>query len=42
MMRLTGCVLKKMIQGQAVSLKVGSNFQDSFSEKIATFQERSE
>ncbi len=34
--------LKKIIQGQVVSLKVGSNFQDSFSQKLVTFQERSE
>jgi hypothetical protein len=35
-------VLKKMFQGQAVSLKNWINFQDSFIEKMATFQDMSE
>jgi hypothetical protein len=35
------CFLKKMIQGHAVSLKNGIIFQDSFTEKMATFQDMS-
>jgi len=31
-----------MFQGQAVSLKNGINFQDSFTEKKVTFQDKSE